>query len=147
MHLTVSKKAAPQGMETFKIQLEQNEVKMSKRRHQRIEVPNLIANLSDGVDSFSGPISNISRLGMLLNKFPQSLTNQGKKMSITVSAKGKDFKMHVEPKWVFENETENKMGLAILGPPLGWTIFVMICEPTGEDIWAVTTHLPGERSR
>jgi hypothetical protein len=36
-----------------------------------------------------------------------------------------------------------KMGLAILDPPLDWTLFAMICEPKDEDIWGATTHLPG----
>ncbi len=116
---------------------------MSKRRHQRIEVQNLVANLSDGSDSFSGTVSNISRLGMLLSCIPQRLKSQGKKLSIIVYSKGRNFKMQVEPKWVCENKSEIKMGVAILDPPLGWTMFAMICEPKDEDIWAATTHLPG----
>ncbi len=105
---------------------------MSKRRHQRVEVQNLVANLSDGVDSFSGTVSNISRLGMLLNDIPQGLKNQGKKLSIIVSAKGKNFKMQVEPKWVSENKSEKKMGVTILDPPVDWTVYTMICEPKDE---------------
>lgn len=107
---------------------------MSKRRHQRVEGQNLVANLSDGVDSFSGTVNNISRLGMLLNDIPQRLKSQGKILSIIVSAKGKNFKMQVEPKWVDENKSEKKMGLAILDPPLDWTLFAMIYEPADEDI-------------
>ena len=120
---------------------------MNKRRHQRIIVQNLVAVLSDGNDSFSGTIGNISRLGMLLDKIPQKIKNQGKKMSITVCANGKDFNMQVEPKWVVVNKTENQIGLLILDPPLDWTVFAMFCEPADEDIWAVTTQLPGESSR
>ncbi len=113
---------------------------MSKRRHQRVEVQNLVANLSDGVNSFSGTVSNISRLGMLLKDIPQGLKNQGKKLSIIVSAKGKKFKMQVEPKWVSGNTSEQKMGVTILDPPVNWTLFAMICEPKAEDIWTATTH-------
>jgi hypothetical protein len=116
---------------------------MSKRRHQRVEVQNFVANLSDGVDSFSGTVSNISRLGMLFNNIPQRLNNQGKKLSIIVSTKGKHFKMQVEPKWIDENKSEKKMGVAILDPPLDWILFAMICEPADEDILAAATHSPG----
>jgi hypothetical protein len=116
---------------------------MSKRCDQRVEVQNLVANLSDGVDSFSGTVSNISRLGMLLNDIPQSFKSQENKLSIIVTAKGKDFKMQVEPKWVSGDKSEKKMGLAILAPPLDWTLFAMICEPADEDIWAAATHSPG----
>jgi hypothetical protein len=125
------------------IQSEPSGVKMSKRRHQRVEVENLVANVSDGVNSFSATVGNVSRLGMLLNDIPLRLKSQGKSLSIIVSTKGQDFKMQVEPKWVGENKSEPKMGVAILDPPLNWTVFAMICEPKDEDIWAGTTPLPG----
>jgi len=116
---------------------------MNKRRHQRVEVQNMVAILSDGVDSFSATIHDISRHGMLVNDIPQALKSLEEKFSITVSAKGKDFKMPVLPKWVSAKSSETKMGLAIIDAPLEWTIFVMNCEPEKEDIWAATTHLPG----
>lgn len=116
---------------------------MSKRRHQRVGVQNLVANLSDGVDAFLGTVSNISRLGMLLNDIPQRFKNQENKLSIIVTTKGKDFKMQVEPKWVSGNKSETKMGLAILDPPLDWTLFAMICEPADEDIWTEATDSSG----
>lgn len=115
---------------------------MNKRRYQRIEVPNLVAHLSDGVDFFSGTVIDVSRVGMLLTNIPQELNNQGKKLSVIVSAKGQDFKMLVEPKWMSANSTERKMGMVILDAPLEWTMFIMNCEPSEEDIWAATTHLP-----
>ena len=116
---------------------------MSKRRDQRVEVQNIIANLSDGVNSCSGTVSNISRFGMLMDDIPQSFKSQENKWSIIVTAKGKDFKMQVEPKWVSGNKSETKIGLVILDPPFAWTVFAMICEPADEDILAAATHLPG----
>ncbi len=73
------------------IQSEQNEVTMNKRRHQRVEVQNLVANLSDGVECFSGTVSNISRLGMLLNDIPQRPKSQGKKFVNNRFRKGQKF--------------------------------------------------------
>ncbi len=125
------------------IQSEQNEVTMNKRRHQRVEVQNLVANLSDGVECFSGTVSDICRLGMLLNDIPQRLKIQGKNLSIMVFSKGKNFNMQVELKWVGGNKSGKKMGVAILDPPLDWTLFALIREPKDEDIWAATSHLPG----
>lgn len=116
---------------------------MNKRRHQRIEVENMVAIFSDGLDSFPRAVGDISRHGMLVNDFPQSLKSLEEKLSIAVSAKGKDFKLLVVPKWVSANPSETKMGLAIVDTPLDWTVFVMNCEPEKEDIWAATTHLPG----
>ena len=115
---------------------------MNKRRYERIEVQNVVANLSDGVDSFSGTINDVSRAGMLLADIPKELHNWGEKLSIIVSAKGKDYNMLVVPKWISKNYSEKRMGLVILDAPLDWTLFVMNCEPKGENIWAATTHLP-----
>ena len=98
---------------------------MNKRRHQRIEVQNLVANLSNGVDSYSGTVSDVSPAGLLVTDTPQELNNQGEKLSIIISVKGKDFKMAVVPKWVSGNKSKNKMGLAILDAPLDWAGFLM----------------------
>jgi hypothetical protein len=116
--------------------------KMCNRRYQRVEVQDIVAALSNGVNSFSGTVINISRLGMLLKDVPQKFRNQGQKLSITVSAKGKTFIMQVESKWISGNAMGGKMGVAILDPPVGWTLFAMICEPKDGDIWATKKYLP-----
>lgn len=51
---------------------------MNKRRHQRIEVQNVVANLSDEVDFFSGTVNDVSRAGMLLADIPKELHDWGK---------------------------------------------------------------------
>lgn len=107
---------------------------MNKRQHQRVEVKKLVAQLSDGVHSFSGTVSNISRSGVLFDDCPQGPKIKENKFIITIFAKMKDFKMQVEPKWVGMNISGNKIGLAIINPPFDWTMFAMICEPTDEDI-------------
>ena len=116
---------------------------MNKRRHQRIEVQNVVANLSDKVDSLSGTVCNVSRFGMLLADIPKEFKSQGEKISIIVTAKDKDIKMLVKPTWISVNNSEKKMGLAIIDAPLDWNVFVMNCEPEDEDIWAATAQLPG----
>ena len=98
---------------------------MNKRRHQRIEVQNLVANLSNGVDSYSGTVSDVSTVGLLVTDTLQELNNQGEKLSIIISVNGKDFKMAVVPKWVSGNKSKNKMGLTILDAPLYWAGFMM----------------------
>jgi len=113
---------------------------MNKRRHQRVEVKKLVAKLSDGVNSFSGTVSNISRLGILFDDFHQGPDTTEHKFLITISAKSKDFKLQVEPKWVGRIKSANKMGLAIINPPFDWTVFAMICEPAAEDIWAASAY-------
>lgn len=115
-------------------------MKMNKRSHHRAEAQNLVANLSDGVDSFSVTVSNVSRLGMLLNDIPERLQCQEKKLSVIVSAKDRNFKLQVVPQWFSGDKSGKKMGVTILDPPLDWTVFAMICEPKDEDIRAATKH-------
>lgn len=113
---------------------------MNKRRHQRVEVQNLAAVLSDGVENFSATVSEICRLGMLLHNVPQRFQEQGKKLTVTVCAKDRDFKMQVESKWVSGKGSLNKMGVELLSPSFVWNIFVMIYEPAEEDIWAAAAQ-------
>lgn len=115
---------------------------MNKRSHQRIEVQNIVANLSNGVDSFAGNINNVSPVGMLLANIPQEFNSQEETLSIIVSTKGKDLKMLVVPKWVSGKNSTKEIGLAILDAPLAWNMFVMNYEPTDDDSWAATTNLP-----
>jgi len=115
---------------------------MKKRRYERIEVPNLVANLSDGVEHYSGDVIDVSRVGMLLTNIPQEFNNNGETMTIIVSADGKDFKMLVQPRWENVDDSERKIGLVILDAPLDWTVFVMNREPEEEDFWAATTNMP-----
>ncbi len=115
---------------------------MNKRRHQRIEVQNVVADLSGEVNFFSGTVNDVSLCGMSLADVPKELHDWKKELSIIVSAKGKDYKMLVVPKWLSKNYSETLMGLEILNAPLDWTIFVLNYEPTDEDTWATITHLP-----
>jgi hypothetical protein len=65
---------------------------MDKRRYQRMEVSNLLADISDGNGFFSGHVSNISRRGMLLHDIPQKLYDQAKKLSLVISGNGEILK-------------------------------------------------------
>ncbi len=114
---------------------------MNKRHYPKVKVDNLVAKLSDGVNSLSGTVSNISRLGILFEDFPQAPNILKDDLSITIFTKSKDFELQVEPKWISKNESEYKIGLAIINPPFDWTVFVMIYEPADEvDIWAASAH-------
>ncbi len=115
---------------------------MNKRRHQRIEVENVVANLSDEGNFFSGTVDDVSRAGISLTDVSKELHDWRKELSIMVSAKGKEYKMQVIPKWLSKNYSETRMGLEILDAPLDWTIFVLNYEPADENNWATITNLP-----
>ena len=115
---------------------------MNMRLNTRIQVQNVVANLSNEVESFSGTVNDISRVGMLLTDIPEELHDCSEQFSIIVSARNIEYKMVVVPKWINENSSEKRMGLEILDAPLDWILFVMNYHPTDENIWAATTNLP-----
>lgn len=114
---------------------------MNRRLHQRTKVQNVVANLSNGVDKFSGTVNDVSRLGLLLGNISNELVDCKNEFSITVSASSVDYNLTVVPKWIGENISEKRMGLEILNAPLEWVLFVMDYEPSVENVWAATTNL------
>lgn len=101
-------------------------------------VSNLVADLSDGFGFFSGTVCDISRYGILLDDIPNKLNNQAKKLTVVVSAKGKNFKLLVTPKWVSEKKKCKSIGLEILNVTSDWLDFVRNLEPKeiDNDVWA-----------
>ena len=115
---------------------------MNRRINQRVEVQNVVANLSNKGKSFAATVNDVSRDGILLTDIPQTIQDHKEQLSIVVSAKSTDFKLVVIPKWINENSSDRRMGLEILDAPLDWILFVMDYHPTDENIWAATTNLP-----
>jgi hypothetical protein len=117
---------------------------MNKRRFERIKVNNLVSDLSDGFGFFSGTVSDISCYGMLLDDVPKKFNDQTKKLTLIVSANGKNFKILAIPKWVSKNNQSKSMGIEILNAPSGWTDFVKKHKPkqVDDDVWSAVavTH-------
>ncbi|MFT5728377.1 MAG: hypothetical protein ACI8PB_002530 [Desulforhopalus sp.] len=102
---------------------------MNNRRYQRIEVPNLVAEISDGVNCFSGTVINISLVGIQLDDLSKRLNDQAKLLSTTVSVNSRHFKIIVTPKWVSENNFRKKMGFQIFETCRAWTDLIRRHEP------------------
>jgi len=102
---------------------------MNKRRHERMEVPNLTVDVSDGVGFFSGSVRDVSRVGMQLDDIPRKLNDQAKQLSVVISADGKTFKMLAIPKWIDGDNSRKRMGIKIIDAPWDWTEFIMKYEP------------------
>ena len=117
---------------------------MNKRRHERMKVINLTADLSDGFGFFSGTVCDISRCGMLLDDVPKKLNHQLKKLTVVVSTNKKTFKMLAIPKWGRENNHRKLIGIEIISAPSVWTDFVRKYEPkdVDDDVWTAVavTH-------
>jgi len=113
---------------------------MNNRRCQRIEVPNLVAEISDGVNCFSGTVINISLVGIQLADLPIRLNDQAKILSTSVSVNSRDFEIIVIPKWVSENNFRKKIGFQIFKANRAWTDLIRRHEPKDDDVWAATTN-------
>ena len=108
---------------------------MEKRRHQRIEVDNFDADISDGLGFFGGTISDISRFGMKVDNVAKRLNDNAKQLSIVISGMGKNFKVKAKPRWTVHQPASKSVGIEIIHAPFGWTEFVMGLEPAKDDVW------------
>lgn len=109
---------------------------MEKRKHQRMEVKNLWADVSDGKGFFSGTVSDLSRFGLCMSDLPGKFDNNSQRISIVISGQGKNFKMLVRPRWSQKEANQKCVGVEIMNAPWGWTEFVMNFEPAPPDVWA-----------
>jgi hypothetical protein len=121
------------GHEVLSIQLQ---VKfMNKRRHPRIPIRGLTADISDGKGFFTGSVTDISRFGMSLNHIPSDLDPDADILSVIIDGQGAHFKLLVKQKWESGNGKSKIIGGQIENSPWDWTEFVMQLEPDQDDIW------------
>ncbi len=106
---------------------------MEKRRHQRMPVKNLWADVSDGKGFFSGIVTDLSRFGLRMVDLPGKLDNNSQRLSLVISGHGKNFKMLVRPRCSRKEVNQKSVGVEIINAPWGWTEFVMDFEPTSPD--------------
>jgi hypothetical protein len=112
---------------------------MEKRRHQRMMVNNLWADVSDGKGFFSGMVTDLSRFGLRMADLPTKLDNTSQRLSIVISGHGKNFKMLAKPRWAERGLSQKSVGVEIMNAPWGWTEFVMNFEPETADVWGEIT--------
>lgn len=107
---------------------------MNKRRHQRIEVDNLVAEVSDGVGFCSGTVCDVSRYGIKVDCLPHKFRKLADRLSIMISVNGilSFKKMRGIPRWMTGNIHGKKMGIQIIDATSSWTVFVKNFEP--EDV-------------
>jgi hypothetical protein len=109
---------------------------MEKRKFPRMGMTNLSIDVSDGVGSFPGIVTDVSRFGLGITDLPKRLDTEAKKMTIVVSVHGGHFKMKVRPRWSVRDGLRKNVGVEISNAPWGWTEFVMEFEPVfNDDVW------------
>jgi hypothetical protein len=108
---------------------------MDKRRHPRIPIRGLTADISDGKGFFTGSVTDISRFGMSLNHIASGLDPDADILSVIIDGQGAHFKLLMKQKWENENGHSKIIGGQIENSPWDWTEFVMQLEPEQDDIW------------
>lgn len=108
---------------------------MEKRRHDRIEMNNLVVDISDGWGFFTGTLRDLSPLGLQIDGIPQKLDDKAKHISVVISENGKHFKMNARPRWTHQQSVGKNVGFEIVNAPSGWAEFVMNHEPAEIDSW------------
>lgn len=114
----------------------QRQVKhMDKRRHPRIPIRGLNADISDGKGFFTGIVTDISRYGMSLDRIAKNLDPDADILSVIVDGQGSHFKLLIKQKWETDAGVVKVIGGQIENSPWDWTEFVMQMEPEQDDIW------------
>ena len=98
---------------------------MDKRRHPRIVIENIEADISDGKGFFNGMVVDISRFGISISDIPQRLDNSADIYSVILDGPGIHFKLLVRPIWEKHNGTSKTIGAQIENSPWTWAEFVM----------------------
>ena len=113
---------------------------MEHRKHPRVNINSLVADISDGKGFYNGTIDNISRLGLSVSDLSSKLDGQAEILTAIVNGQGENFKMFLKPKWEVVNGIKKSVGLEIESCSWGWTEFVIKHEPGDDHIWSTTIH-------
>jgi len=114
---------------------------MEKRKHVRMPIKNLSADIADENGFFQGEVSDVSRFGLCMTDLPKRMNVEAKRLMVVVSGKAGHFKMKVRPRWHTCDGARRSVGVEIMTLPLGWTEFVMNCEPVPPEVGWGEIHL------
>jgi hypothetical protein len=98
---------------------------MEQRKHPRIVIENIEADISDGKGFYNGAVLDISRFGISITDIPKRLDNSADIYSVILDGPGIHFKLLVRPIWEKENGISKTIGAQIENSPWTWAEFVM----------------------
>lgn len=87
--------------------------------------------VSDGIGSCSGLVSDISRHGMCLANLATIIGKKTDTYTVVVSKDDRYFKFRVRSRWATIERLNKKMGVEIPDAPTKWTDYVMTLERKG----------------
>ena len=101
---------------------------MDNRKHPRLTISNIEADISDGKGFFSGVVLDISRFGIQIADIPNRLDFSADIYSVILDGPGVHFKLLARPIWVKDNGSRKTIGAQIENSPWTWAEFVMLQE-------------------
>lgn len=108
---------------------------IEKRRHKRMALNGMSADISDGRGFFTGKVRDISRYGLALDDIPSQMNPHSEYLTIIIDGQGGHFKLKVRPRWETTTGNQKSIGGQIENTSFAWTEFVMRYEPEKNDIW------------
>lgn len=95
-----------------------------KRRYPRVQLNNMIVDISDGYGFYSGFVKDISQTGLCLHQISSDLDDDLRNLTVVVSKKEANFQMLVRPRWKNYNGHTKDIGVRIDSPLPEWKKFV-----------------------
>ncbi len=108
---------------------------MDHRKHPRIVLAGMVADISDGRGFYSGTVHDISRFGLALDALPPKMNSRVEHLTAIVEGQGGHFRLHIVPRWEIVAGRQKIIGGQIERCPFAWTEFVMRFEPQQENFW------------
>ncbi len=113
---------------------------MENRKHPRMTITNIEADISDGSGFFSGVVQDISRFGLSIKDIHNRLDKNADIYSVILDGPGTHFKLLVRPIWETDDGLNKTIGAQIENSPWTWTEFVMRQETQIEDFAWQSNH-------
>lgn len=96
-----------------------------RREFPRVDIKNLRADISDGLASYSGRVTNISSHGLCLRDLPEKLPDSRSLLSVVVQGQIESYRIVARPRWTSVQKNKDKtLGVEIASSPTGWQKFV-----------------------
>ena len=97
---------------------------MDKRKFPRIGVRGMSIDVSDGIGSCTGTVSDVSRHGLCLANLAAIIGKKTDTFTVVVSKEDRYFKFRVRSRWARVERLNKKMGVEITEVPSKWTAFI-----------------------
>ena len=97
---------------------------MERRLQQRTNSQQLRVEISDGLQSYDGVVSNLTYTGVAIEGLPQRIDLNSQAYNLTIHDNEKRFELRAVPRWSTISETHKSMGAKIYEVPRSWYQFV-----------------------